>query len=127
MKRPKGKIVDKPIPKKARRPQHTPGPWRAGRPDMATYISGYQGKYIYAGDQEDPEKSRYVAAAVGHDVENWAEVMANAYLIAAAPELLGVCRSLLKVFQGRHAVAYSDLEGIAGQLSDAIARAEGKV
>lgn len=60
---------------------HTPGPWRAGRSDMSTIVDGFDSKWIYAGD-------KHVAVASGHDIEEWNEVMANAHLIAAAPDLL---------------------------------------
>lgn len=33
--------------------KHTPGPWRAGRPDMATIVEGFESKYIYS------EKRKY--------------------------------------------------------------------
>ena len=68
--------------------KHTPGPQEAGRPDMFTLIEGYSGKYVYGDD-------KYVAAAVGLDIENPDEIMANARLIAAAPELLEILRLVL--------------------------------
>lgn len=71
--------------------KHTPGPWRAGRPDMATIVDGWDSKWIYADDHADPdniEKTKHIAVASSRDVEDWSEVMANARLIAAAPELL---------------------------------------
>lgn len=57
----------------------TPGPWIAGRSDIATYVDGEPSKWIYAGDT-------YVAIASGFQVEPWQQVMANAKLIAAARE-----------------------------------------
>jgi hypothetical protein len=72
--------------------KHTPGPWTAGRDDMATVIEGFDGKYIYAGE-------KYVAAAVGIDIEDWDEVMANARLIAAAPETKRQRDALLKALK----------------------------
>lgn len=69
--------------------KHTPGPWVAGRPDMATMIEGRNGKYIYAGE-------RYIAAA-GFDVRDWDETVANARLIAAAPELLEALEEMYRV------------------------------
>lgn len=70
--------------------KHTPGPWRAGRPDAATYVDGVASKWIYA-------DLKYVAIASGVECE-WGEVMANARLIAAAPELLSVVRELLDMW-----------------------------
>src|SRR5688572_33342728 len=53
----------------------TPGPWAAGRPDMGTLVDGVESKWIYASEQ-------YVAVASGRIEGEWAEVMANAQLIA---------------------------------------------
>lgn len=47
---------------------------------MATYVDGEPSKWIYAGDT-------YIAVASGKDV-SWPEVIANATLIAHAPEML---------------------------------------
>lgn len=58
----------------------TPGPWKAGRPDMATMVDGAPSKWIYAGEQ-------YVACASGRIDGPFDKVMANAHLIAAAPDL----------------------------------------
>lgn len=55
----------------------TPGPWTAGRPDMATIVDGIDSKWIYAGDQ-------YCAVASGRIQGEWSEVMANAEFIAAS-------------------------------------------
>lgn len=60
---------------------HTPGPWEFGRSDMATLVDGVQSKWIYAGEQ-------YVAVASGHIDGDWKQVIANARLIASAPDLL---------------------------------------
>ena len=70
--------------------KYTPGPWETGRPDMATLVEGVDSKWIYAGDI-------YIAVASGCASENWDEVMANARLIAAAPELLAACELVLEV------------------------------
>ncbi len=64
----------------------TPGPWKAGRDDMATLVEGYESKWIYAGHAE-PDYHRYIALASGMEIEDWSQVMANAHLIAAAPAL----------------------------------------
>jgi hypothetical protein len=58
----------------------TPGPWQAGRADMATIVDGVGSKWIYAGD-------KYCAVASGRVSDDWSEVMANAALIAAAPDM----------------------------------------
>lgn len=67
---------------------HTPGPWEAGRSDMSTIVDGFDSKWVYAGD-------KYVAVASGANVSEWDEVMANARLIAAAPEMLDALRALM--------------------------------
>lgn len=66
---------------------HTPGPWQAGRSDMATIVDGYESKWIYAGDT-------YVAVASGVML-GWGEVIANANLIAAAPDLLAALERIV--------------------------------
>ena len=64
--------------------KYTNGPWVRGRPDMATYVDGEPSKWIYAGD-------KHIAVASGKDV-SWPEVIANATLIAHAPEMLDALR-----------------------------------
>jgi hypothetical protein len=73
---------------------HTPGPWRAGRDDMATLVEGYESKWIYAGHAE-PDYHKYIALASGMEIEDWSEVMANARLISAAPEMLEVLEEVV--------------------------------
>lgn len=68
--------------------EHTPGPWNPGRSDMGTVVDNHLSKWIYAGDQ-------YVAVASGRIAGPWDEVMANARLIAAAPDLLAACKAML--------------------------------
>lgn len=68
--------------------EHTPGPWEAGRPDMSTIVDGVPSKWIYAGDT-------YVAAASGMASDDWGVVMANARLIAAAPNLLDALEEIV--------------------------------
>lgn len=58
----------------------TPGPWEAGRADVASIVDGVDSKWIYAGGD-------YCAIASGRVTGSWETVMANAHLIAAAPEL----------------------------------------
>jgi hypothetical protein len=59
----------------------TPGPWKAGRPDMATIVDGVGSKWIYSGDQ-------YVAIASGHVDGPWKQVMNNATFIAESRSLI---------------------------------------
>ena len=71
---------------------HTPGPWDAGRPDMATIVDGYEAKWIYSADGE------YIAVSTSYTGKkkrrSWGKVVANAHLAAAAPELLDVASYL---------------------------------
>lgn len=92
--------------------KHTPGPWTAGRPDMQTFVDGVPSKWIY------DDKGQYVAAASGRIDGPWEQVMANARLIAAAPDLLAVAEYALEV---------SDKWGALHQMATAaIAKARGK-
>lgn len=85
----------------------TPGPWVAGRGDVATIVDGYESKWIYA-------KDRYLAIASGYEIPNWEEVMANARFIAASstdiPRLVAEVRRL----RAELATYQSDIE--AGRL-----------
>ena len=61
----------------------TAGHWRAGRPDMGTFVDGYESKWIYA-DTDDG--TIYLAVSSGKEIEDWNQVMANALFIAHARE-----------------------------------------
>ncbi len=63
----------------------TPGPWVAGRPDMATIVDGIDSKWIY-GPKGETESSEYLAVASGHIDGPWERVMANAEFIAHSRE-----------------------------------------
>ena len=63
--------------------EHTPGPWSAGRPDTRTESDVY-GKWVYGANDE------YVAIA-SDDGGIGNACVANARLIAAAPDLLDAC------------------------------------
>ena len=82
----------------------TKGEWVAGRADMATIVDGYKSKWVYAGD-------KYCAVASGSDIDDWGEVMANAHLIAAAPEMYELLTDL------RHTIS---LAGIIGADNTAV-------
>lgn len=62
-----------------RNQKRTQGVWEAGRPDMATIVDGYRSKWIYSDD-------KYIAVSSGYDIDDWIQVMDNAYFIAHAPE-----------------------------------------
>lgn len=91
--------------------KHTPGPWQAGRADMASIVDGVDSKWIYAGDE-------YVAIASGRVTGTWETVMANAHLIAAAPELYEALEDAVDLLT---AAGYSTLEHRA-----ALAKARGE-
>lgn len=66
----------------------TPGPWVAGRADVATVEHGVDSKWVYAAS------GFHVALASGLATQSWDETMANARLIAAAPDLLDTVDAL---------------------------------
>lgn len=81
--------------------EHTKGPWRAGRCDMVTLAGvdddGEFAKNVYCDDARGGRDGAgkalpfVVARAYGDEVE----CIANALLIAAAPEMLTALRALL--------------------------------
>lgn len=97
--------------------KHTPGPWKAGRPDMGTLVDGVESKWIYAG-------GKYVAVASGRVSDDWFEIMANARLIAAAPELLDALKLCAAVCAGETMHKDGLIKALDTALA-AIAKAEG--
>ncbi len=69
--------------------KHSPMPWATGRSDMATIVDGYESKWIY------DARNRMIAVSSGMELFKWEEVMSNARLIAAAPELLEALNAVL--------------------------------
>lgn len=80
-------------------PKHTPGPWRAGRPDMTSYHGDGTGpfKNVYADDPDGEFHLGERLPAVVAEARDAAggDCRANATLIAAAPDLLAAAQSLL--------------------------------
>lgn len=72
----------------------TPGPWQEGRPDMASIVEGYESKYVRS--QHPDYHLMDVAIASGREVGDWETVMANARLIASAPDLFEALAALEK-------------------------------
>lgn len=106
-------------------PTFTPGPWKAGRADMATIVDGFDSKWIYGpGEVED---CRYIAVASGRECE-WPEVMANAHLIASAPDLYAALTALaLLAYAPTDARVWNRTLGdIRQQVEAALAKAEGR-
>lgn len=81
----------------------TPGPWKAGRPDMATIVDGVNSKWVYAGEQ-------YCAVASGRIDGPWDEVMANAAFIAASRTLVPRLLAALELAIEKVNEANSELE-----------------
>lgn len=73
------------------KPKFTPGPWVPGRnPAMATILYGHEGKAIYPKDS-----NHHIAWANVFDEEGelcMNEALANAALIAAAPEMYALLK-----------------------------------
>jgi len=83
--------------------KHTPGPWEIVQSDHGIVVR-----------TESPKKTRYGAsryAAIGgferSDPQQLAEALANARLIAAAPELLAALEGLEKEFRRIYPIYYS--------------------
>lgn len=95
--------------------KHTPGPWRAGK-----YIS------CVVCDKPVPEigGSDHVEYYGGHLI---AESIApqNAHLIAAAPDLLEACEAAYNFITNAE-TTQEQRQLVAGQLYNALAKAEGK-
>lgn len=66
---------------------HSPGPWELHRPIKYAANS----LRLFSGD-------RYIAT-IGHSDDTESQLMANAALIAAAPELLEVCEKWAELIQ----------------------------
>ena len=93
--------------------KHTPGKWRAG------YLDEADRKNQMIVRAEDVDGQPYIAICpnpVCGDLE------ANAQLIAAAPDLLAVCKWSLEHFEG----GGPELVPITERLRAAIAKAKGK-
>lgn len=106
--------------------KHTPGPWTVGRTitgseEMVTLRgeSG-SGEKIYDAMIESPEC--FIAGVGGRGREN---CVANARLIAAAPDLLEACQHLLEMVAALHAdnMVPTKTEWPAEQARAAIAKA----
>lgn len=70
--------------------KHTPGPWRAGRLDMQSYLAnGLPVHYVYRGDAETAESRIMVTPYPG---EGSGDPTDDALVMAAAPEMLEILR-----------------------------------
>ena len=87
--------------------KHTPGPWKI-------FISGGE-KEVIGG-----EKNNFTATVEGGHYD---QRKINAALIAAAPELLSVCKMAADIIQ-KH-TSNEDADAVLATLDDVIAKAEG--
>lgn len=91
--------------------KYTPGPWRVG---------GKEKRVIFAANGDVVART----AAYGEQSETPEAESGNAALIAAAPDLLGACKSALRALKDNLEPGCMDADAIAG-LEAAIAKAEG--
>ncbi len=96
--------------------KHTPKPWEIGRKSkMSTTVDNCCVATVFPkGNSKDHKTNIRITM---HGVEDCNEAEANAYLIAAAPELLGACKKVYKSLTDRGEVNLI--------LKQAIAKAEG--
>ncbi len=101
--------------------KHTPGPWQVGTKHH------HNACQVYAADGQD-------AVCMVYDIWHHRNVdeckdckgMANARLIASAPELLEALKELLRVDDEWHGSVNSEMAGARQKARKAIAKAEGK-
>ena len=97
--------------------KHTPGPWVVGSD------AGASGRMV--GPMGEEEVCTVFGAGESNDPETRPECLANARLIAAAPEMLTVLKRMIAAFNADEIdpmVAFATIE----QAQGTIARAEGK-
>jgi hypothetical protein len=99
--------------------RHTPGPWKVSGCRMAR--KGFENPMIECGETHEP----LIAELLGQD-RAWETKIANARLIAAAPELLEACKAAVTQFEANADYAFSDREVIKA-IQSAIAKAEGTI
>ena len=74
----------------------TKGPWKAGKnPYMTTVLDGHEGKAIYQDDENNPHHLAWANAENADGDLDMETALANASLIAAAPEMYEMLKSLL--------------------------------
>jgi hypothetical protein len=103
--------------------KHTPGPWRVCGGSTPHY------KAIAAGDQTN---GRLIIESFADLAGTWNAVPqeqqdANAHLIAAAPDLLASCVTLLGIVRLQNGNLHDDVNEIQRKAEAAIAKAEGTV
>ena len=99
--------------------KHTPGPWKVRKDYGRHWISAGKGKReILIADIIDVE----TGVGSGETETNLQQIVANARLIAAAPELLQACQELVRVGEPEYGIAV----GILAKAKDAITKATGQ-
>ena len=103
---------------------HTPGPWRQDEPGSLLVIAG-----------EGKSKDDIVAGCWGHSEQRYAEGVANARLISAAPEMLAALQAEIDThghLSGRCAVpagangCTARCEGVRAAVAKAEGRTDGR-
>ena len=69
--------------------EHTPGPWEVHAPSGTVKPDQRDDRLITAGKLHVAETFQYM----NHDMQNGPSI-ANAYLVAAAPDLLAACEAI---------------------------------
>ena len=104
---------------------HTPGPWTYTPTAVGIYAAAFD-RVVPLPCESEPERTfREGLVALPYACGESFNVVANARLIAAAPELLAALKDLRAMVIGEHGV--SAYENINGERADAaIAKAEGR-
>lgn len=78
------------------KPKFTPGPWKAGKnPCMTTVLDGHEGKAIYTDKPNDPHHIAWANAENSEGDLDIKTALANAALIAAAPDMYAALEEIL--------------------------------
>jgi hypothetical protein len=102
---------------------HTPGPWSLtsqGEGDYSSHL-GEHGSFCITAD-----RGQIVIAQRGGVSARAAEFVANAHLIAAAPELLSALRELNRAWNATSFPCSDRMDAALKDADDAIAKAEGR-
>ena len=108
----------KPLQNDLSEPSHTPGPWFNTGP-ISNHTEPRHCRIFAEHESGGPIKKSIAVAYYG---ESDTERIANARLIAAAPELLASCIRMLDIIEGRAGLPLA----AADEARDAIARARGQ-
>lgn len=98
--------------------EHTPGPWHLVEKQLVWWVMPPIG---------EPVQILSKHGSVTTQDRSHEEVLANATLTAAAPELLAACRGLIDALESMMAIDHPQLHGDVAVARAAIAKAEGTV